>query len=90
MLISFQAPEKLDQTCDANVSLSNINSNQMGPPNESATRNLITPKHHLPNLQVYIHFFYYIEILPIKIAYYNIFTKKMYNRVKMGVPVVRR
>ncbi|OAD60789.1 DNA topoisomerase 2-binding protein 1-A [Eufriesea mexicana] len=45
------APEKLSQISDAHVSSSKIISNQMGPPNESTTRNIITPKHHLQNLK---------------------------------------
>ena len=35
----------------------------MDPPTESATRNIITPKRHLANLQVYILFHSYFFII---------------------------
>lgn len=40
-----------------NITSNKINSNEMGPPIEPIARNIITPKRHLSNLQVYIYFF---------------------------------
>ncbi|KAF3420403.1 hypothetical protein E2986_06198 [Frieseomelitta varia] len=45
------APKRLIETNEADVSLLKTNSNQMDLPTESATRNIITPKRHLVNLQ---------------------------------------
>ncbi|XP_076755410.1 mutagen-sensitive 101 isoform X1 [Xylocopa sonorina] len=45
------APEKPSKTFDANTSLSKTNSSQVDLLTEQGTRNIITPRRHLPNVQ---------------------------------------
>ncbi|XP_076627119.1 mutagen-sensitive 101 isoform X1 [Colletes latitarsis] len=45
------APERPNESCNTDTSLSKANTSQMHPPNESMVRNIITPKRHLSQLQ---------------------------------------
>ncbi|XP_076160180.1 mutagen-sensitive 101 isoform X1 [Ptiloglossa arizonensis] len=44
------APERPNETCNADTNLSNTNSSKTISPNEPTSRNILTPKRHLPQL----------------------------------------
>ena len=62
----------------------------MDLPTEPAARNIITPKRHLSNLQVYIYIYIYIVLRISFIINLRFITKNIYFRIKMALPAINR
>lgn len=60
----------------------------MDLPTEPAARNIITPKRHLSNLQVYIYIYIVLRIS--FIINLRFITKNIYFRIKMALPAINR